>query len=175
MKLTRAAAWATAGLLSAGTVFGITYTAFAANGNGTGNGAATSAAAATPSPDGGSGSAHAATPNRQGPKRHAGILARVEHGQFTARVKKGNEQFELQRGKVLAVSPTSIQVRSVDGFTATYAVTSSTKVRQDRKAASIGDVHPGDRVGVLANGAESALWIRDAGPAPARSQGQTQG
>jgi hypothetical protein len=169
MKLTRAAAWTTAGVLSAGTVFGITYTAFADSGSGSDPNAGPNAAA---SPD-------RQGPNRQGPNRHPGILARVEHGQFTARVKQGNEQFELQRGTVLAVSPTSIQVQSVDGYGATYQITTATHVRKDRKAASISEVHVGDRVGVLADSSDNARWVRDAGPAPARpqndNQNQTQG
>jgi hypothetical protein len=54
--------------------------------------------------------------------KHRGLLARAEHGQVTVRVKTGTELIDLQRGLVIAVSPTSITVKSQDGFTGTYVV-----------------------------------------------------
>ena len=49
-----------------------------------------------------------------------------------------------------AVSPTSVTVRSVDGFTATYAVGDGTRIRSQRKAGSIADIETTDKVRVVA-------------------------
>jgi hypothetical protein len=78
------------------------------------------------------------------------LLARTEHGELTLRVKKGDQVVDVQRGQVTAASPTSVRVKSKDGFTATYAVNGASKVRSQRKASAIGDVHTGDRVTVVA-------------------------
>lgn len=99
---------------------------------------------------------------------HKGLLARVEHGEFTARVAKKDGVFDVQRGQVTEVSATSITVKSTDGFTATYLIDPATKVRKDKKAAAIADVKTGDRVQLLAakNGpTDTVKRIGDHGPA----------
>jgi hypothetical protein len=71
------------------------------------------------------------------------------HGQFTApKAGGGYQAVDVQRGTVSAVSASSVTVKSADGFTATYAVTSVTVV--DAKAAGIGSVKQGDTVFVSA-------------------------
>jgi hypothetical protein len=85
------------------------------------------------------------------PGQHAKRWAsRVEHGQFTVRTKQGDRVVDVQRGQVTAVSATSVTVRSGDGFTATYTVAGTSKVRDQKKSATIGAVHDGDHVAVLA-------------------------
>jgi len=71
------------------------------------------------------------------------------HGQFTEPKSGGGYQtVDVQNGTVSTVSASSITVKSADGFTATYAVTSSTVV--DAKSAGIGSVKKGDTIFVTA-------------------------
>lgn len=96
------------------------------------------------------------------------LLGRIEHGEFTVRAKRRDVVLDVQRGRVTMVSPSSVTVNSVDGYTATYAVDTTTKVRKNKASATISDVQTGDRVSVLAgrSGATStARRIVDAGAA----------
>jgi hypothetical protein len=107
------------------------------------------------------------------PKAHKvrSLLARVEHGEVTLRTKKGDETVDIQRGQVSAVNATTVTVRSADGFTATYTLSSSAKVSSKGKASTIGDVHDGDRVNVLATREGNTLTVLrlgDPGPAPVK-------
>lgn len=77
-------------------------------------------------------------------------VSRVEHGEFTVRTRQGDRTVDVQRGQVTAVSPTSVTVRSGDGFTRSYAVTSASRIRDQKHRATIGAVHDGDHVAVLA-------------------------
>jgi hypothetical protein len=71
------------------------------------------------------------------------------HGQFVAPKPGGGYQtLDTQRGTVTAVSSTSITIKSSDGYTRTYRVTSSTNVHARR--AGIGSVKTGQTVSVLA-------------------------
>jgi hypothetical protein len=71
------------------------------------------------------------------------------HGQFVAAKPGGGYQtIDIQRGTVTAVSTRSLTVKSRDGYTRTYQVTSSTKV--DAQRADIGSVKAGQTVSVLA-------------------------
>ncbi|HYS41514.1 MAG TPA: hypothetical protein VEO01_38350 [Pseudonocardiaceae bacterium] len=93
---------------------------------------------------------------------------RVEHGQLTVRTKTGDQVLDVQRGQVTSVSATSVTVRSQDGFTATYGVSSTSIVRVQQKVSTIANVHTGDRVAVAAVHSGSTDTIRriaDAGPA----------
>lgn len=77
------------------------------------------------------------------------IGAGLIHGAFTVPKSNGGYQtLDVQRGKVTAVSATSVTVKSADGYTVTYTVTSKTLV--DAKAAGIGSVKKGDSVFVTA-------------------------
>jgi hypothetical protein len=101
---------------------------------------AASAGTASPAPSssssGGAGSGGTSTtppkaPREGGPWRPwVGLdFGRVLHG--TGVVKKSDGTFQtvaMQRGKVTAVSATSITVKSDDGYSATYVVNSATKV-----------------------------------------------
>ncbi len=78
-----------------------------------------------------------------------GGLSGVLHGEVTMPKSGGGYQtVDVQDGTVTAVSSTSVTVKSADGFTASYAVTSKTVV--DAQAAGIGSVKKGDTVFVVA-------------------------
>ena len=76
------------------------------------------------------------------------------HGQMVlAKPGGGYQTVDIQRGKVTAVSTSSITVRSSDGFTASYAVAASTAV--DAQRDGIGSVKVGNQVAVLATASGS--------------------
>jgi len=119
--------------------------------------AVAAAAAPTPSPSTAPGPQHRAAGGWRGfaggfPRAGFGIgigAGGVVHGQLTVPKSGGGYQTEdVQQGTVTAVSSGSITVKSADGFTATYVVSSNTLV--DAKAAGIGSVKKGDTVSVTA-------------------------
>ncbi|HVV23569.1 MAG TPA: hypothetical protein VHF06_29300 [Pseudonocardiaceae bacterium] len=115
-----------------------------------------------------SGTPSSAAKHAHHPRRLLGRLGRVEHGEVTVGTKHGDRVVDVQRGQVTAVSATSVTVRSGDGFTATYAVNSTSKIRADKKQAAISSVHDGDQVAVVAlrsGGTATVRGLRDAGPA----------
>jgi hypothetical protein len=78
-----------------------------------------------------------------------GGLGGVVHGQVTEpKAGGGYQTVDIQRGTVTAVSTSSITVKSADGFTKTYAVSSSTEV--NAQAAGIATVKVGDSVELTA-------------------------
>lgn len=78
-----------------------------------------------------------------------GGLGGAVHGQVTVPKPGGGYQtVDVQRGTVTAVSSSSITVKSADGYSATYVVSSSTEV--NAQAAGIGTVKVGDTVGLMA-------------------------
>ncbi|GAB3000093.1 hypothetical protein LWP59_36715 [Amycolatopsis acidiphila] len=98
-------------------------------------------------------------------KHGKALLGRVGHGEVTLNGKK-HQVVDLQRGQVQSVSPTAVTVRSNDGFTATYTVGGTTKVRKAKQASAIGQVAVNDRVFVVATKAgatATATRITDAG------------
>jgi hypothetical protein len=120
--------------------------------------ASPSAAAATPAP----------TPTPSGPRGpgfrrfgpggfgFGGGLFGALHGQLVVRKPGGGYQtVDVQNGQVTAVSSTSITLKSADGFTKTYAVTSSTLV--DAQRDGIGSVKVGNQADVLATVSGSAV------------------
>jgi hypothetical protein len=100
--------------------------------------------------------------------RHGGLLARIEHGEATVTTNHGDQVVDFQRGIVASASSGRLTVRSADGFTATYVVNNSTKIRRDRKVGNINQVVANDRVIVVATkagGTTTATRIHDTGPA----------
>jgi hypothetical protein len=88
-------------------------------------------------------------PGRPGSAIYLGGLGGLVHGQVVLTKPGGGYQtVDLQRGKVTAVSTTSITVRSADGYTATYVVASSTIV--DAQLAGISSVKTGNQVSIQA-------------------------
>jgi hypothetical protein len=118
----------------------------------------TAAAAAAPTP---SASAPPAPGFRGGPFRRVfvggpglgflgfGFGGGVVHGQVTVPKSGGGyETLDVQQGTVSAVSSTSITVKSADGYSASYVV--STKTLVDAQADGIGSVKKGDTVSIIA-------------------------
>jgi hypothetical protein len=100
---------------------------------------------------GGSGSSHHHFHLKFGP----GMFGMV-HGQFVvAKSGGGYQTVDVQDGRVTAVSTTSITLKSSDGFTKTYAVTSSTTV--DAQRDGIGSVKVGNQASVEATVSGSAV------------------
>jgi hypothetical protein len=85
------------------------------------------------------------------------------HGEFVVpRSGGGYQTDDTQRGSVTAVSASSITVKSADGFTKAYKVTSSTLV--DAQRDGIGSIKNGHQVSVLATvsgGTATATSIQD--------------
>lgn len=78
-----------------------------------------------------------------------GGLGGAIHGQLTEPKSGGGYQtVDVQRGSVTKVSSSSITVKSADGYTATYVVSSSTEV--NAQAAGIATVKVGDTVSLTA-------------------------
>lgn len=105
---------------------------------------------------------------RGGPGRMEGLGGRILHGDVT--IKDDNDeavQARIQSGTVESVSATSIVVKSEDGYTATWTVTSDTKVHRDRSDATIADVKTGDFVrlqGPLSGDTATAKNLRALSP-----------
>jgi hypothetical protein len=86
------------------------------------------------------------------------------HGEFTIRKPDGNgfQTVAVQTGEVTAVSPSSITVKSEDGFSRTYSVDENTVVGSGRDG--IGTVKTGDTVriaGVVEDGKAKAAAVLD--------------
>ncbi|HEY2887292.1 MAG TPA: DUF5666 domain-containing protein [Candidatus Limnocylindrales bacterium] len=78
------------------------------------------------------------------------LLNRVVRGDLTVRAKGGTfVQVHYERGKVSAVSATSITITGPDGKGATFAVTATTKVRSQGKLEAIGDLSVGQNAMVF--------------------------
>src|SRR5204863_2656109 len=86
------------------------------------------------------------------------------HGEFTIKKPDGSgyQTVATQTGEVTAVSPTSITVKSEDGFSRTYSVDENTVVGSGRDG--IGSVKTGDTVhiaGIVDGGKASAAAVMD--------------
>lgn len=105
--------------------------------------------------------AEAATPTTVTGHGHRGSglkLKRIEQGQFVTKDGKTGAQVthEIANGDVTAVSPTSITVKTGDGKTVTFTVSSSTKVHVKGQAkgstGSISSVKTGQQALVVGTG-----------------------
>lgn len=84
------------------------------------------------------------------------------HGELVVPKGTGFQTVDVQRGDVTAVSPTSLTVKSADGFTKTYVLTPATIVEAGRDG--ITTVKVGEKVGVLATvtgNVATARHVRD--------------
>lgn len=92
------------------------------------------------------------------------------HGSYVVSDGNGTYTTELtQTGTVSAVSSSSITVKSADGYSKTYAVTSTTSV--DNGSDQIGSVATGHTVRVVADSKASATAITDTNLAGGQNQG----
>lgn len=98
-------------------------------------------------------------------------LGRVLRGDLTVLRPDGTTMvIHEERGRITAVSASSITVKGADGVSATFAVTADTKVRVRLRAATIGDLKVGDRAtifGTKDGAAYTAKLIRCVRPIPA--------
>ncbi|MGC8512655.1 MAG: hypothetical protein ACP5P1_06415 [Acidimicrobiales bacterium] len=151
--------------------FGGAGAAFALSGSPSTHSSAASLATSTSSGSSSStGSSSAPTKPPAGPRGHFGpgfggpmMGGDVLHGVFTVKNPSGSYVTEeTQVGTVSSVSQSSITVKSADGYSQTYAVTSSTVV--DSQAGGIGAVAQNDSVRITAetqSGTETATSIVD--------------
>ncbi|MBC7639747.1 MAG: hypothetical protein H7231_08205, partial [Rhodoferax sp.] len=89
------------------------------------------------------------------------------HGELTVPEADGTgtQVVLVQSGTVTAVSKTSLSVKSTDGFTATYAITPSTRVRVKGGTGST-LVTSGATVWVVSSSSHSALMVADRAGGP---------
>ena len=85
------------------------------------------------------------------------MLRDLLHGRVTVKDGDATKVVDLQRGRLTAASATSITVASTDGFTATYAVTSSTTVHKARQTVPASTLAVGDDVLVRATGGTATV------------------
>lgn len=92
------------------------------------------------------------------------LLGRALHGEATL---KGGKHTDgkvrvvvFQRGTVTELSATSIELRSEDGFEATYVIDGAVRVRTGREPGQLGDVKSGAFVRLLATKDGSTLTAR---------------
>lgn len=111
--------------------------------------------------------------------RHGDLRRHALHGSAVIQTKGGYETVDMQRGQVSALDAKTgdITVKSRDGFTATYAVPSTARVRVDGQRSSLSSVRTGDEVVVMAeqSGTEKnarALVARDSA-APKKAPGKS--
>jgi len=128
-------------------------------------GAGTAALAVSGSSDTTSG--HPASPTQKtGKQRGGAIIKALRHAQHGELVTRGKDSTFVEHdaivGQVTAVSPTSISVKAADGFSETFTIDKTTKVRKRPTtaatsgaakakgvAAKISDVKSGDTVAVV--------------------------
>lgn len=112
-------------------------------------------------PAAGPGAKPAAKPGAKKNRHELGLrdLRGVDHATWVTGAAGHIVTHQASRGKVSAVTPTSITVTSADATTDTFTVGSSTKVhtRANRKNAVIADVKVGDPVLVTGTGATNPV------------------
>ena len=93
----------------------------------------------------GNGRARLLTPAQRRELRSTGHLSITKHTP-----KHGTLTILVQRGEVTALSPTSISLKSKDGFSHSYVITDKTKVRDEGEAVQLSDLTVGERAMVIA-------------------------
>ncbi len=139
-------------------IFAVAGTAVAIVGVAT---AALATSGSDPSSTSGTGhaSGHSGSHHNRRHELHA-ILRHVLHGEVTTKGPDGYITHSGVRGAVTAISATSITVKAVDGYTETFTLGPTTKVRErtpgqhGATSGSVSDVKQGDQVAVLGKGPE---------------------
>lgn len=124
--------------------------------------------AASSATDSSAASAEESSANGSMPRagKHRGVnrIRRAVHATWVTKNKETNAftTHDAIRGRVTAVSPTSITVRAADNVTQTYVLNTGTKVhtRGEKGAASISDVKTGDPVFVGGTGTTTLTAVR---------------
>ena len=112
---------------------------------------------------------------------HGGGLGGVLHGEAVVPEGEAYQEVAFQRGTVSAVSPTSLEVESEDGFSRTYVLDAETLV--DGTRGDVSSLAEGDTVQVLADVAGATVTATrvhehdasDAGPGAGEDQGERRG
>lgn len=157
-----------AGALAVGLAVGGAGVAAAVSGNGVQAAGATTAPSSVTA--GGLNAATSPTPSDK-PGTHKGRgfgrFGGALHGELTVPQSDGTgtRVILVQRGTVTAVSSTSLSVKSSDGFTATYTISSTTRVRAAGSNA-ISGVKKDATVWVVATKAGAALRVIDRAAGP---------
>jgi hypothetical protein len=76
------------------------------------------------------------------------LRGNVEHGEVVVKTKNGDQNIDVQRGTVTAISGTSLTVKSADGFTLSWVIGSPVHVLEHRTAVQPSAVTAGEEVGV---------------------------
>jgi len=82
------------------------------------------------------------------PKLRRELAQHVEHGEVVVQTKDGDKTVDVQRGTVTAITSSSVTVKSVDGFTQTWAFGTKLRIVAHQKTAQVSDVKNGIQVGV---------------------------
>jgi hypothetical protein len=111
--------------------------------------------------------------------RAGGQFGDVEHGEFTT---ASSGVMAVQRGAITAIDATTLTVRSLDGFTASYTITPATAVTATGKGAkgkkaaqtapparTVAELKIGDPVQVLATRTDGGRTATRITPAPSRA------
>ena len=112
------------------------------------------ALATDPSPSVAPGDSTAPNANGQARKRHQRLAERrflgrnVLHGQITVQTKSGVRTIVVQRGTVTAVSPTTVEVRSTDGYTLTWTFGANLRIVENRHKVGPTALENGQTIGV---------------------------
>lgn len=88
-----------------------------------------------------------------GPKGHGapnGVLDQITHGQFTLDAAAGGRTVAVQRGQLIALTPSAVTVRSPDGFTTSYRVEPGVTITKDGQSATVSELTTGDQTLVVA-------------------------
>jgi hypothetical protein len=133
----KAIAWAAAGAIAATALTGVAFAGSSTASSADGTGSAVTQ----------SGEQRPERGHMRGPGGEAG--ARMLHGDLVVENQDGDAvNVAVQRGEVTAVSSNSLTVKSSDGFTKTWTLTSDTKVHEGRTDATVADIEVGDTVRV---------------------------
>ena len=112
-------------------------------------------------------SAATTTAGTVGGARHGGLggaLGRhVLHGEFTVQTKKGTRVVDTELGVITSLTPTSVAVKAADGYTQTWTLGSTTRVRDAGSKGTVSDLKVGQTVRLLgpavAGAATAALAV----------------
>ncbi len=92
-----------------------------------------------------------------------------QHGEFVRHGNKGDKTIDYQRGRVSALTPTTVTVTSRDGFAGTYTFGPKVKVTKGKQPSATNQIEVGDRVGLAAVTGPAGLQavrVHDAGAKP---------
>ncbi len=92
--------------------------------------------------------------------RRVVVNRHVLHGEVTVDTKQGPKVVVIQRGTVTELSPTSITVKSTDGFTQTWVLNKDTHVVHAKNPVTLSDVKNGIEIGIAGTKDGSTLTAR---------------